>query len=84
MFDDHGETPDVVEQARGDNLRPVPRLLGEGRALERMLEFGDVLPVRTMSPCTEDLEDRRDDFCPLHNRILVPLRHWVMAIQKRN
>ncbi len=51
----------VMEEARYDNLRSLPRLLGEGGALQGMLKFCDVLSVAAMPLGFKDSEDFSDD-----------------------
>ena len=51
----------VMEEARHDNLRSFPRLLGEGGALQGMLKFCDVLSVAAMPLGFKDSEDFSDD-----------------------
>jgi uncharacterized protein (DUF983 family) len=54
------EMPVVMQEACHDNLRSFASLLGEGRALQGMLKFCDVLSVAAMPLGFEDSEDFSD------------------------
>jgi hypothetical protein len=55
------QMPVVMQEARHDDLRSFSSLLGEGRALQGMLKFCDVLSVAAMPLGFEDSEDFGDD-----------------------